>query len=98
MTGGAALRQATSIVSAKGAARLQAGHPWIYRTDVYDEPSDTPVIVSVTDRLGRHLGVALYSPRSEIRLRLVTRGREAIDAAWWGERIAAAAARRTELV
>ena len=95
--GGAALRQPTIIVSAKGAARWQAGHPWIYRTDVYDEPGDTPGIVAVTDRRGRHLGQALYSPKSEIRLRLLTRGREAIDAAWWGERIAAAAARRTEL-
>ena len=95
--GGAALRQPTIIVSAKGAARWQAGHPWIYRTDVYDEPGDTPGIVAVTDRRGRHLGQALYSPKSEIRLRLLTRGREAIDAAWWGERIAAAAARRAEL-
>src|SRR6266567_6938471 len=97
MTGGAALRQATVIVSAKGAARWQAGHPWIYRTDLYDEPGDTPGIVTVTDRRGRHLGQALYSPKSEIRLRLLTRGREPIDAAWWGERIGAAAARRTGL-
>jgi len=97
MTGGAALRQATVIVSAKGAARWQAGHPWIYRTDLYDEPGDTPGIVAVTDRRGRHLGQALYSPKSEIRLRLLTRGRELIDAAWWGERIGAAAARRTGL-
>ena len=97
VAGGAALRPRTIIVAAKGAARWQAGHPWIYRTDVYDEPGDTPGIVAVTDRRGRHLGRALYSPRSEIRLRLLTRGREAIDAAWWGERIAAAAARRTEL-
>ena len=84
----------TVIVSAKGAARWQAGHPWIYRTDLYDEPGNTPGIVAVTDRRGRHLGQALYSPKSEIRLRLLTRGREAIDAVWWGERIAAAAARR----
>src|SRR5205814_3621168 len=84
----------TVVVSAKGAARWQAGHPWIYRTDVYDEPRDEPGIVAVTDRRGRHLGQALYSPRSEIRLRLLTRGRESIDAAWWGERIAARAARR----
>src|SRR2546430_10441099 len=97
MTGGAALRQATVIVSAKGAARWQAGHPWIYRTDVYDEPGDTPGIVAVTERRGRHLGQALYSPKSEIRLRLLTRGREAIAAAWSGERIATAGARRTEL-
>src|SRR5438876_2438743 len=87
----------TVVVSAKGAARWQAGHPWIYRTDVYDEPRDEPGIVAVTDRRGRHLGQALYSPRSEIRLRLLTRGREPVDAAWWGERIAAAAGRRSGL-
>src|SRR5437588_11115826 len=85
------------VISAKGGARWQAGHPWIYRTDVYDEPRDEPGIVAVTDRRGRHLGQALYSPRSEIRLRLLTRGREPVGAAWWGERIAAAAGRRAGL-
>lgn len=95
MTATTAVR--TVIVSAKGAARWQAGHPWIYRTDLYDEPGDTPGIVAVTDRRGRHLAQALYSPKSEIRLRLLTRGRESIDAAWWGERVAAAAARRVGL-
>src|SRR5947207_6146137 len=95
--GGAALRPRTIIVAAKGAARWQTGHPWIYRTALYDEPAAPPCMVAATDRRGRHLGQALYSPKSEIRLRLLTRGREAIDAAWWGERIAAAAARRAEL-
>jgi 23S rRNA (cytosine1962-C5)-methyltransferase len=85
------------VVSAKGAARWQAGHPWIYRTDVYAEPRDAPGIVCVTERRGRHLGQALYSPKSEIRLRLLTRGREPIDAAWWRERIAAAARARAEI-
>jgi len=82
------------IVSAKGAARWEAGHPWIYRTDVYDEPRGTPGVVTVTDRRGRHLGQALYSPTSEIRLRLLTPKRETIDATWWADRIAAAARRR----
>ena len=82
------------IVSAKGAARWEAGHPWIYRTDLYDEPRDTPGVVTVTDRRGRHLGQALYSPASKIRLRLLTPQRETIDATWWADRIAAAARRR----
>jgi 23S rRNA (cytosine1962-C5)-methyltransferase len=82
------------IVSAKGAARWEAGHPWIYRTDVYAEPRGTPGVVTVTDRRGRHLGQALYSPTSEIRLRLLTPKRETIDATWWADRIAAAARRR----
>jgi 23S rRNA (cytosine1962-C5)-methyltransferase len=82
------------IVSAKGAARWQSGHPWIYRTDVYAEPKDEPGIVRVTDRRGRFLGQALYSPKSEIRLRLLTKGEEPVDAGWWGARIGAAARRR----
>ena len=82
-------------VNAKGARRWQAGHPWIYRTDVYDEPGDAPGILPVTERRGRHLGQALYSPKSEIRLRLLTRGREPIDPAWWADRIAASAGRRS---
>ena len=92
MTATTAVR--TVIVSAKGAARWQAGHPWIYRTDLYDEPGDAPGIVAVTERRGRHLGQALYSPKSEIRLRLLTRGREPVDATWWQRSIASAAARR----
>jgi len=86
----------TAVVSARGAARWRGGHPWIYRTDLYREPKGaaTPGIVPVTDRRDRFLGQALYSPKSEIRLRLLTRGQEPIDAAWWRDRITAAAARR----
>ena len=93
MTDSSVLTRAV-VVSAKGAARWEAGHPWIYRTDVYDEPRGTPGVVTVTDRRGRHLGQALYSPTSEIRLRLLTPKRETIDATWWADRIAAAARRR----
>ena len=93
--GGVATRAV--IVSAKGAARWQTGHPWIYRTDLYDEPRDAPGVVTVTDRRGRHLGQALYSAKSEIRLRLLTPGREPIDATWWTDRIAAAARRRARI-
>src|SRR5260370_36636848 len=81
------------VVSAKGAARWQAGHPWIYRTDIYDEPRERPGIVPVTDRRGRQLGQALYSPHSEIRLRLLTRGAERPAAGWWGPRSPPSAAR-----
>jgi 23S rRNA (cytosine1962-C5)-methyltransferase len=83
-----------AVVTAKGAERWKQGHPWIYRTDVAEDPGKVPGIVRVTDRRGRFIGQALYSPKSEIRLRLLTRGEEPVDAAWWGERITAAARRR----
>lgn len=87
----------TVVVAAKGAGRWQAGHPWIYRTDVYAEPRGEPGLVVVTDRRDHHLGQALYSPKSEIRLRLLTRGREPTDTQWWTARIAAAARRRSAI-
>jgi 23S rRNA (cytosine1962-C5)-methyltransferase len=86
--------KAIATVSTKGAARWAAGHPWIYRSDVLTAPRAAPGIVRVHDRRGAPLGQALYSPRSEIRLRLLTPGEESIDAAWWRFRIAACAARR----
>ena len=87
----------TVKVTARGAERWKQGHPWIYRSDVADEPDKTPGIVPVTDRRGKFLGQALYSPQSEIRLRLLSREPEPIDAAWWTHRIAEAAAKREDL-
>src|SRR5437764_198166 len=81
-------------VTARGAERWKQGHPWIYRSDVAAEPEKTPGIVSVTDRRGKFLGRALYSPSSEIRLRLLTRADEPIDARWWTQRIGDAVRRR----
>jgi 23S rRNA (cytosine1962-C5)-methyltransferase len=76
-----------ATVSARGAARWNAGHPWIYRSDVATAPS-VAGIVAVRDTRGRFLGQALLSPTSEIRLRLLSRDRERIDVAWWRDRIA----------
>ena len=46
------------------------------------------------DRRGKCLGVALCSPRSEIRLRLLSPEDRIIDAGWWVERLAAATTAR----
>jgi len=75
-SGEAASGPMTVKVTARGAERWKQGHPWIYRSDVADEPDKKPGIVPVTDRKGKFLGQALYSPSSEIRLRLLTRGNE----------------------
>ncbi len=83
----------TSRVTDKGAARWAHGHPWIYRSDVMDAP-DEPGLTAVHDRRGKFIGTALCSPRSEIRLRLMERSTRWVDAGWWREQIAGAAARR----
>ena len=88
----------TAIVSHRGAQRWTRGHPWIYRSDVAERP-DTPAgIVPVRETNGRPIGWALWSPRSEISLRLLDANPSAsIDQAWWHDRIAAAVARRASL-
>jgi 23S rRNA (cytosine1962-C5)-methyltransferase len=80
-------------VTARGAERWVRGHPWIYRSDVESHPAE-PGLVPVQDPRGRFIGQGLLSPASEIRLRLLERGDRPVDAAWWRERIAGAAARR----
>ncbi len=83
------------IVSKRGAQRWAAGHPWIYRSDVQEEGADArPDLVTVKDQRGRFLGRALYSPASEIRLRLLSLEDEQIDSAWWAARIAESRDRR----
>ena len=87
-----------AAVSAKGARRWQAGHPWIYRSDVVTRPSGPAGAVAVQDHRGKPIGVALWSPASEISLRMVDHDpRVELDAAWWRKRIAAALERRASL-
>lgn len=87
----------TVVVSAKGAARWRQGHPWIYRSDVVTTERLPAGLVHVTDRAKRFLGQALFSPASEIRLRLLTREEGPIDHNWWRQRLGEALARRAGL-
>ncbi len=81
-------------VTPRGAERWVRGHPWIYRSEVVAGP-ETAGLVEVQDPRGRFIGQALYSPTSEIRLRLLERGHRTVDQAWWVEQLAAATARRS---
>jgi len=86
----------TARVSDKGAARWTRGHPWIYRSDVTAEP-ELAGCCRVLDRRGKYLGTALFSPRSEIRLRLLTTEDASVDAAWWRERLRTCLTRRDDI-
>ena len=63
-----------AIVSRRAADRLRAGHPWIYQSDVEEliAPFDDGSLIPVLDSRGLPLGTALYSPHSQISLRLVS--------------------------
>src|SRR5215207_2615541 len=88
-----------ATVSAKGARRWAAGHPWIYHSDLVTAPDVDAGVVRVMDQRGKPLGVALWSPRSEISLRLLDPNADAtIDDTWWRHALARALARRSTLV
>lgn len=87
-----------ATISPRGARRLAGGHPWIYKSDVTAFPSGPAGTVAVEDTRGRPLGWALWSPASEISLRLLDADPRAhIDDRWWHERIGRAIARRAPL-
>ena len=75
-------------VSRRAADRLRAGHVWVYASDVESldlggAAENTPSLLPVADYRGMLLGTALYSPASQIALRMVSR--EAIGQTEWLE-------------
>jgi 23S rRNA (cytosine1962-C5)-methyltransferase len=86
-------------LSTRGVARLEARHPWVYRSDIA-EANDVPpgAIVRVLDQRGKFLGTALYSSSSQIAIRMISHGSVADLPALVAERIRAAIAYRKELV
>lgn len=84
-------------VSRRGADRVRAGHPWIYRSDVADAEAAPGDLVLVTSERGRPLGWALWSASSQIAIRMVSTSKNVDDATLWRERLAAAIAYRDTL-
>jgi 23S rRNA (cytosine1962-C5)-methyltransferase len=88
----------SATVSQRGAQRWERGHPWIFRSDVRKRPGASAGVVRVRDDRGRWLGLALWSPSSEISLRLIDVETDAtIDADWWEQKLAKSIARRAGL-
>jgi 23S rRNA (cytosine1962-C5)-methyltransferase len=72
---------ATAVVSTRGAARIRAGHPWVYRPDVIRGPAQDagdggPSLVSVEDGRGKRLGWATWAARARLALRMIGQGAE----------------------
>ncbi len=85
-------------ITARGIERIASGHPWIYRADVADVSAAEPgAVVRLLDRKKRFWGQALYSSKSQIALRLLTREDRPFDEAFLAERIRAAVAFREQI-
>jgi 23S rRNA (cytosine1962-C5)-methyltransferase len=77
--------QATGArINRRAADRLRSGHLWVYASDIESvvlPAGNPPSLLPVADSRGLLLGTALYSPTSQIALRLVSR--EAVNEVQW---------------
>lgn len=88
-----------AVISRRAADRLRAGHVWVYKSDVL-QISEPQGLMPVVDQRGILLGTALYSPASEISLRLVSTEAIEEDRQWLdllGERLRTAIRERKEI-
>lgn len=85
-------------ITSRAIDRIVSGHPWIYRSDVKETEGVEPgAVVRLRDRKNHFWGQALYSSRSQITLRLLTREEREFDRALLTGRILEAAAFRAQI-
>lgn len=85
-------------ITSRAIDRIVSGHPWIYRSDVKETEGVEPgAVVRLRDRKNHFWGQALYSSRSQIALRLLTREEREFDRAFLTGRILEAAAFRAQI-
>ena len=93
--------RASVVISRRGANRLRAGHPWVYRADVTTAEAEPGDLVRVLSDRRRPLGLAWWSSTSQIALRML-QGASAADQdpdsrSMLADRLRAALAYRAEL-
>ena len=84
-------------MTGKGRRWYLRGHPWIYKDDVATGEATPGELVPVEDPNGAPLGWGLFSTRSRIRVRMVTREAEQPNRAFWAARMQRAVQHRRRL-
>ncbi|OGQ05484.1 MAG: hypothetical protein A2W61_02735 [Deltaproteobacteria bacterium RIFCSPLOWO2_01_44_7] len=84
-------------ITKKGFNWFQTGHPWIYASDITSKETNEPGLVSIRGSQNEFLARALYSPVSQIALRILTKKEEEINRKWWETKIHQALEKRREL-
>jgi 23S rRNA (cytosine1962-C5)-methyltransferase len=70
------------MISRRAAERLRAGHVWVYRSDIEHAVETDAGLIAVADHRGFPLGAALWSPTSQIALRMVASDPHLTQQAW----------------
>jgi len=89
----------TVTLTKRGAQRVHARHSWIYRSDLTEHNgAEAGELVLVRDSKGAVLGLALYSSRSQIALRMIAYQEVETDRDFWFSRLVAAERLRQQVV
>jgi 23S rRNA (cytosine1962-C5)-methyltransferase len=75
-------RDPVTTISRRAAERLRAGHVWVYRSDIEHAVEQEAGLIAVADYRGFPLGTALWSPSSQIALRMVSADPHLGESAW----------------
>ena len=87
-----------AVVSRKGEDRVRNGHPWVYKSDVVSCEAAPGDLVRVINERKRPLGVAMWSSRSQISLRLMSHDSDVADErAFFAAKLREAIAYRAEI-
>ena len=84
-------------LTGQGRRRILGGHPWIYVDDIAGGEGEPGELVPIAAPDDRPLGWGLFSTKSKIGIRLVTRSAKQPNRAFWLERVRAAVGLRKEL-
>ena len=78
-------------VTRKAQASLEAGHPWVFDAEVKSISPELPEngsLVDVVSDKGRYLGTGIYSEKSKIRIRILSKNaNDKFDEAFWRRRV-----------
>ena len=84
------------------AVRLKSAglHPLVYRKRIgqVDRGAKQGDLVEVLDQDSRRVGYGLFNPKSELTLRMLSRGDDLPDEGWWKRRLEEAVRLRREML
>jgi 23S rRNA (cytosine1962-C5)-methyltransferase len=86
---GGTFDEPTVVLSRRAVERLDAGHVWIYRSDLAgtSEALEGGEVVRLADERGWFVGKAFYGAQSQIAVRLLTREEEPVDEEFFKRRL-----------
>ncbi len=77
-------------INEKGKKRILKNHPWVFKSDLTDEKNAKAGVAEIIGPKNEPIAQGLYSPHSQISLRIISNSSTKIDESFWEEKILSA--------